>query len=94
MTLPDLRVINEIVATDDGEGGLYGYWHTRKGTYGFVDGHVELIGFMATGNPDCRWHNGKDLNQDPAFPQPPEELRQHDHPDWQYLASPVYLKSN
>ena len=88
---PDIRVINQIVATDDNGVGIFGYWHSGKGAYGFMDGHAELIPFLDTGNPDCRWHNGKDLNQDPDFPQPPEELRQHDHPDWQLLVPQVYL---
>jgi hypothetical protein len=57
-----------------------------------MDGHAEVINFLDTGSPDCRWHNGKDLNPDPNFPQPPEELRQHEHSDWQYLVAPVYLR--
>ncbi len=92
LRFPDIRVINQIVADQDATGGPFGFWHKGKGVYGFVDGHADTIRFMDTGNPDCRWHNGRDLNQDPLFPQPPEELRQHGHPDWQYLVSPVYLK--
>jgi len=89
---PDIRVINQIVAEQDPVGGAFGFWHKGKGVYAFLDGHADGFRFMDTGNPDCRWHNGKDLNQDPSFPQPPEELTQHGHPDWQYLVSPVYLK--
>lgn len=92
---PDMRVTNELIAADwdRGENGAYGYWHAGKGTYGFYDGHVEMIRLMDTGNPDCRWHNGRDLSQDPNFPQPAEELRQHAHPDWEFLVAPVYLRN-
>jgi prepilin-type N-terminal cleavage/methylation domain-containing protein/prepilin-type processing-associated H-X9-DG protein len=89
---PDLRVINMMVADQDPLGGDYGFWHSSKGVYSFFDGHADAIRFMETGNPDCRWHNGKDLVQDPNFPQPTAEFTQHGHPDWQYLVSPVYLK--
>lgn len=93
---PDLRIANDLLAADfdNGKTGGYGYWHAGKGTYGFYDGHVEMIRLMDTGNPDCRWHNGRDLSQDPNFPQPPEELRQHDHPDWEFLIAPVYFSGN
>jgi prepilin-type N-terminal cleavage/methylation domain-containing protein/prepilin-type processing-associated H-X9-DG protein len=87
---PDICVVNDLVAVDNGDGGVFGFWHQGKGSYGFFDGHAELINFLDTGSPDCRWHNGKDLNPDPNFPQPPEELRQHKHDDWALLASPVY----
>lgn len=88
---PDIRVTNQLVAGDYNGVGPYGYWHASKGAYGFNDGHAELIHFLDSGNPDCRWHNGKDLDQDPNFPQPPEELVQHDHPDWELLVAKVYL---
>lgn len=91
---PDMRVTNDLIAADNGTVGLYGYWHAGKGTYAFLDGHVELIRMFDTGNPDCRWHNGKDLYPDPDFPQPEEELGPHAHPDWQYLLAPVYLGQN
>jgi prepilin-type N-terminal cleavage/methylation domain-containing protein/prepilin-type processing-associated H-X9-DG protein len=91
---PDMRVTNQLVAVDDGNAGYYGYWHAGKGSYAFLDGHAELINMFATGNPDCRWHNGKDLNPDPSFPQTDEELQQHAHPDWQYLLAQVYLGKN
>ena len=89
---PDIRVINYIVAQQDNLGGSFAWWHDRKGTYGFLDGHVEQIGFMNTGNPDCRWHNGRDLNDDPIEGVLPENVPQHGHEDWQYLVHPVYLK--
>lgn len=89
---PDLRVVDEIVATQDQRGGLFGYWHAGRGTYGFMDGHAETIGFLATGSPDCRWHNGRDLNADQYDPQSKEELGPHAHPDWEFLVHPVYLK--
>jgi prepilin-type N-terminal cleavage/methylation domain-containing protein/prepilin-type processing-associated H-X9-DG protein len=91
---PDIRVTNDLLASDDNNAGYYGYWHAGKGTYAFFDGHAQTINLLDTGNPDCRWHNGKDLTQDPAFPQPPEELAQHAHPDWQYLVAPVYFPGN
>jgi prepilin-type N-terminal cleavage/methylation domain-containing protein/prepilin-type processing-associated H-X9-DG protein len=87
---PDIRVVNDLVAIDRGDGGVFGFWHGGKGSYAFLDGHVELINFLDTGNPDCRWHNGKDLNPDPNFPQPVEEMGQHRHEDWALLAHPVY----
>jgi len=89
---PDIRVINYIVANQDNRGGPFGFWHDRKGTYGFADGHVELVRFMDTGNPDCRWHNGRDLNDDPYEGVLKENVPQHGHEDWQYLVHPVYLK--
>lgn len=89
---PDMRVIAELLATQDARGGLYGFWHAKRGTYAFLDGHAEQIGFMATGSPDCRWHNGRDLTPDPFDPQDPRELQPHDHPDWEFLVSPVYLR--
>ena len=68
------------------------FWHAGKGTYAFQDGHAELIGFMDTGNPDCRWHNGLDLSEDRFDKQNREETRMHDHPDWEYLVHTVYLR--
>lgn len=88
---PDIRVTDYIVAADMEGGGLFGYWHDREGTYAFQDGHAETIGFLRTGSPDCRWHNGRDLNDDMFNDQNPGEQRPHDHPDWQYLAHEVYL---
>jgi prepilin-type N-terminal cleavage/methylation domain-containing protein/prepilin-type processing-associated H-X9-DG protein len=89
---PDMRVISELLAYQDSKGGFYGFWHSGQGTYGFIDGHAEQAKFLETGNPDCRWHNGKDLTQDPFEPQDPREFTQHDHPDWKYLVAPVYLR--
>lgn len=89
---PDIRVINYIVSQKDALGGSFGFWHSGKGTYGFNDGHVESVRFMDTGNPDCRWHNGRDLNDDPIEGVLPENIPQHGHDDWKYLVHPVYLK--
>ncbi len=93
---PDLRVTNFVLTADfmDGgvESGYYGYWHNGAGTYAFHDGHAETIKLMDTGNPDCRWHNGKDLDADPVTPQGSSERGTHDHPDWQYLVSEIYLR--
>lgn len=89
---PDIRVINYIIAQKDDLGGSFGFWHRGKGTYGFNDGHVESIRFMDSGNPDCRWHNGRDLNEDPVEGVLPETTTQHGHDDWKYLVHPVYLK--
>jgi prepilin-type N-terminal cleavage/methylation domain-containing protein/prepilin-type processing-associated H-X9-DG protein len=89
---PDMRVTNFLVAQDDGVGGAYGFWHQRKGTYAFLDGHAEQIRFLETGSPDCRWHNGQDLSDDTITPLPPEETKPHAHPDWEYLVPKVYLK--
>jgi prepilin-type processing-associated H-X9-DG protein len=88
--VPDMRVIDEIVALDFNGRGFYGFWHAGKGTYSFYDGHVETIGFLTTGERDCRWHNGKDLSADPVDGQEPQELGQHGHPDWVYLVPSVY----
>ena len=91
---PDLRVTSYIVAQDSEsrEGGLFGYWHAGDGVYGFLDGHAEQINMFDTGNPDCRWHNGKDFTDDPLDPMPEREASPHAHPDWQYLLHPVYLQ--
>ncbi len=92
---PDLRVTDPLIAADidneAGSGGVYGYWHRGEGTYSFSDGHAETIGMLETGNPDCRWHSGKDWGEDPFDPQVREELKSHDHPDWELLLNPVYL---
>ncbi|GDX99117.1 hypothetical protein LBMAG48_15210 [Phycisphaerae bacterium] len=61
-------MLNVTADWDNGDTGAYGYWHSGRGSYGFYDGHGELINFMKTGNPDCRWHNGRDLSQAPNFP--------------------------
>lgn len=87
---PDLRVIDMTLAYDDALGGFYGFWHFGNGTYAFADGHAEAQNIYDTGSPDCRWHNGRDLTQDPNDPQEPAELRIHDHPDWRYLLDDVY----
>ncbi len=90
---PDIRVTNQLIAADDEDGGgVYGYWHKGDGTYAFLDGHAELINLLDTGSPDCRWHNGPDLNEDPYSPQSPDETGIHDHPDWELLANRVYFK--
>lgn len=89
---PDIRVNNEIIATDDDIGGLFGFWHGGRGTYGFIDGHAESIALLDTGSPDCRWHNGRDYGPAPGSPQTPESIRSHDHPDWIYLVDDVYTR--
>ncbi|MEL7472250.1 MAG: prepilin-type N-terminal cleavage/methylation domain-containing protein [Planctomycetota bacterium] len=89
---PDLRVTNQLVAADDDIGGVYGFWHAGQGVYAFQDGHAETIAFLETGSPDCRWHNGRDLNQDIFNPQRPEERQSHDHPDWDFLVDEVYQR--
>jgi len=93
-TYPDLRVTAVSLSIDVNGGGFYSYWHGGDGTYGFFDGHAEIINLMATGNPDCRWHNGRDYQQDPFDPQESREIRPHDHPDWKYLINSVYLDGN
>ncbi len=91
---PDIRVTNQIVATDYGDGtGVFGFWHSRKGTYGFIDGHAETIGLLSTGSPDCRWHNGRDLTVDPITPQGAGEVGPHGHPDWGFLVPSTYAGS-
>ena len=87
----DLRASPPLVANYFGDDpGPYGYWHDGEGVYGFQDGHVETLSFLTTGSPDCRWHNGRDLTDDPFVPQTPEERRPHDHPDWTFLVPDVY----
>lgn len=91
----DLRVSPPIVANFFNDWpGPYAYWHGGKGVYAFQDGHVEVLGFLETGRPDCRWHNGRDLSDDPFVPQGPDEFRAHDHPDWEFLVPEVYLNTN
>ena len=88
-----LRASPPLVANFFGnDPGPYAYWHAGRGTYGFLDGHVELIAFLDTGSPDCRWHNGRDLTDDPFVPQKPDEYRPHDHPDWEFLVPDIYKK--
>ena len=90
----DLRASPPIVANYYGNSpGPYAYWHERRGVYGFLDGHVELIEFLDTGSPDCRWHNGRDLTDDPFVPQKSDEFRPHDHPDWAFLVPDIYKQS-
>lgn len=89
---PDLRVTNHMLSLDLNDGGYFAFWHERKGVYSFQDGHAEVLGLLETGNPDCRWHNGKDLAVDPVTPQPVEDLRQHAHDDWRYFVNDVYLR--
>ena len=87
----EIRVSPPFVANYFGyDPGPYGYWHSGKGMYGFQDGHVETIAFLETGSPDCRWHNGRDLTDDPFVPQIAEEFRPHDHPDWELLVPEIY----
>ncbi|MEO1584004.1 MAG: prepilin-type N-terminal cleavage/methylation domain-containing protein [Planctomycetota bacterium] len=97
---PDLRVTDPLIASDlvdaGGDGGVYGYWHRAggrsAGVYSFSDGHAEAINMVDTGSPDCRWHSGKDWGEDPFDPQIREEVKSHDHPDWELLLHPVYLE--
>ncbi|MEO1009131.1 MAG: prepilin-type N-terminal cleavage/methylation domain-containing protein [Planctomycetota bacterium] len=88
-----LRVSPPIVANYFGDNpGPYSYWHDGKGVYGFQDGHVEILGFLETGNPDCRWHNRQDLTPDPFVPQTTEERKPHGHPDWKFLVPEIYRR--
>ncbi|MEM1184706.1 MAG: type II secretion system protein [Planctomycetota bacterium] len=87
----DLRVSPPYVANYYGDRpGPYAFWHEGRGTYTFLDGHAELFAFLDTGSPDCRWHNGRDLTDDPFVPQKSDEIRPHDHPDWQFLVPDIY----
>lgn len=91
-SLAHLRVSPPIVANyfrDD--PGPYAYWHAGRGVYAFQDGHAETARFLDTGSPDCRWHNGPDLSDDPFVPQTRDELTAHDHPDWAFLVPRIYL---
>lgn len=89
----NLRVSPPLVANYTGiDPGPYGYWHTGAANYAFQDGHVELMDFLDTGSPDCRWHNGRDLTDDPYVPQIAEEFKPHDHPDWAYLVPDIYKR--
>lgn len=88
----DLRASPPIIANYyNDDPGPYGYWHAGKAVYAFYDGHAEVLGLLETGNPDCRWHNGADLSDDPFVPQTTDERRPHGHPDWQYLVPEIYL---
>lgn len=88
----DLRVSKPNIANYYNDWpGPYGYWHQGEAVYSFQDGHAEVIGLLDTGNPDCRWHNGRDLTEDFYVPQTPGEIRPHDHPDWEYLVPSLYL---
>jgi prepilin-type N-terminal cleavage/methylation domain-containing protein/prepilin-type processing-associated H-X9-DG protein len=88
----NLRVSNPFIANYYNDWpGSYGYWHSGDAVYSFQDGHAEVIGLLDTGNPDCRWHNGRDLTQDFFVPQQAGEIRPHDHPDWEYLVPSIYL---
>ncbi|MEM9372701.1 MAG: type II secretion system protein [Planctomycetota bacterium] len=89
----NLRVSPPMVANYYGDDpGPYAYWHSGEGTYAFQDGHAETIAFLDTGNPDCRWHNGRDLTEDFFVPQTSDEIRQHGHPDWEFLVPEIYLR--
>ncbi len=88
----NLRVSNPNIANYYGDyPGPYGYWHGGEAVYSFQDGHAEVIGLLDTGNPDCRWHNGRDLSEDFYVPQTADEVRSHGHPDWEYLVPSLYL---
>ncbi|MEL6739442.1 MAG: prepilin-type N-terminal cleavage/methylation domain-containing protein [Planctomycetota bacterium] len=88
----DLRVSPPLVANYYADSpGPYAFWHAGGGTYAFQDGHAEVMTFLDTGSPDCRWHNGRDLTDDPFVPQRAGEVRPHDHPDWRFLVPEVYL---
>lgn len=88
----NLRVSNPYIANYFGDSpGPYGYWHRGDAVYSFQDGHSEVISLLDTGNPDCRWHNGRDLSEDQFVPQSSGEIRPHDHPDWEYLVPELYL---
>ena len=90
--LADLRVSPPIVANYYGdEPGPFSYWHSGAGVYGFQDGHVEVVPFLETGSPDCRWHNGPDLTDDPFVPQKAEEIPPHSHEEWAFLVPGIYL---
>ncbi|MEM1446352.1 MAG: prepilin-type N-terminal cleavage/methylation domain-containing protein [Planctomycetota bacterium] len=80
---PDLRVTPNILAARRNGHSWFGYWHQGQGVYTAFDGHVFVARLWDTGNPDCRWHNGLDLNPDPFSPQFEDEIEMpHAHPDW------------
>lgn len=88
----NLRVSPPFIANYFGyDPGPYALRHDNRAAYSFFDGHAELIALLDTGNPDCRWHNGPDLSDDPFVPQTRDELRPHAHPDWEYLVPEAYL---
>jgi len=87
---PDLRITDNILAAQDEYGGWFGFWHQSKGAYAFVDGHAETLALKDTGDPDCRWHNGRDNTQDIFDPQERGEIPPHGHPEWVFLMPPIY----
>jgi prepilin-type N-terminal cleavage/methylation domain-containing protein/prepilin-type processing-associated H-X9-DG protein len=87
---PDLRITDNILSASDEHGGWFGFWHQGKGSYAFVDGHAEVLAMKDTGDPDCRWHNGRDNTQDIFDPQERRELPRHGHPEWVFLLNTIY----
>lgn len=89
---PDIRVVDLILGTElpEGVGGWYGYWHNLQGTYAFADGHAELSNLLDTGNPDCRWHNGRDNDLDPFEGQEAGTDKPHAHPEWKFIVDEIY----
>jgi len=87
---PDLRITDNILRQQDEHGGWYGFWHQGRGTYAFADGHAEPASLLATGNPDCRWHNGPDNDRDVFDPQEDREVPPHGHPEWAFILPTVY----
>lgn len=87
---PDLRVTDNILSAQDQYGGWFGFWHQGQGNYAFTDGHAETAAMIDTGNPDCRWHNGRDNTQDIFDPQEPREVPPHSHPEWAFLLHTIY----
>lgn len=89
---PDIRVVELILGTQlpDDVGGWFGYWHDLQGTYAFADGHAELSSLLDTGNPDCRWHNGRDNDLDPFEGQEAGTDKPHAHPEWKFIVDEIY----
>lgn len=87
---PDMRVVELLLTQADDLGGYYGFWHRGKGNYAFVDGHVETMTLMQSGHPRCRWHNGRDNNEDPILGQDKDTTKPHGHPEWPFLVHAVY----